>query len=315
MASAIFKKPLPYLALLITHLIWGANFVVAKITLQEFPVMSLSFLRFALALVLILPFLFFEVEPSRRKIHRKDLPKLLLVGLFLVTINITLFYEGLKRTSAIDSSVLTMVIPILSVLGGWWFLKEKVFWVNLLGILLGLLGTALVIGLPLLFVGNFSTNGLVGNLLIILSSISFVIGAILSKEVLKTYHPLFVLTIMLLIGTLTFFIPAILDYYNNPNWIAHISIFGILGFLYIVILSTVSAMFLLEWGLSKINVVQANLFTYIEPAIAASLAAPLLGERISFSFIIGTCLVVLGVYWGTLGKPHHHHSQHKHHRT
>ena len=49
MTSQILKKPIPYLALILAHLIWGINFIVAKITLQEFPPMSLAFLRFALA--------------------------------------------------------------------------------------------------------------------------------------------------------------------------------------------------------------------------------------------------------------------------
>lgn len=276
--------------------------------------MSLAFLRFFMAIILITPFLL-EIEPKKRKIEVKHLPKLLSVGLFLITINIALFYEGLKRTSAIDSSVLTLIIPILSVLGGWWFLKEKIYWINLLGITLGLSGALFVIGLPLFFLGNFSTQGLIGNLLIILSSISFVVGAILSKEVLKTYPPLLVLAVMFAVGAATFSIPALLDYFNNPNWFSHISILGLLGFLFIVILSSISAMFFMEWGFTKIDITRANLFTYIEPAVAATLAVPFLGERISFSFIIGTCLVVLGVYWGTMGKPHHHHTEHKHHRT
>ncbi len=287
--------------------------MVAKITLQEFPVMSLSFFRFFLALILIAPFLL-EVGRKQLKIEIKDLPKLIGTGLFLITINISLFYEGLKRTSAIDSSVLTLVIPILSVLGGWWFLKEKIYWINLVGIFLGLLGALFVIGLPLIFFGNFSTQGLVGNLLIISSSVSFVIGAILSKEILKTYHPLVLIAVMFAVGVATFFIPAMLDFVNKPNWVSHVSIIGLIGFLYITILSSISAMFLMEWGFTKIDITKANLFTYIEPAIAAALAVPFLGERISFSFIIGTCLVVLGVYWGTLGREHHHHSIHKHHR-
>lgn len=314
MKSEMLKKPLPYLALLVAHLIWGANFVVAKITLTEIPVFSLSFLRFALAALLILPFIL-VIKSEHKKIKIDHLPKLLGVGVLMVAFSILLFFEGLKRTTAINASVLTMVIPMLSVLGGWWFLREKIFVVNLLGIVAGFLGAIVVIGLPIIFTGNIVVSHLIGNFLILLSSVSFVAGAILSREMLKYYPPLFITGFAFLVGALIFIVPAINEYIQNPDWIKQITVLGVLGLLYITILSSVTAFFLHNWGLSKTNLVQSNLFQYIEPAVAASIAVPLLDERISFSFIIGTCLIVLGVYWGTLAKNDHHHSHYHHHRN
>lgn len=317
-----FKTALPYLFLLIAHIIWGANFVVAKIALQEFPVMSLAFLRFALAALLIVPFLLTlrepaDATPSKKKIGMikiKHLPKLLTVCLLMTTVGITFFYEGLKRTTAIDASVLTMSIPMISVLAGWMFLKEKVYWVNLLGILLGLFGAVVIIGLPQITTGNFVANNLLGNGLILASCITGVAGFTMAKEMLKTYPPVIFTGLLFLVGTLSFLVPAILEYLRNPNWVANISVLGFLGLMYIVILGSLCAFLLMNWGLAKIEVYKANLFHYVEPAVAATFAAIILSERISFSFIIGTCLVILGVYWGTLGKTHHHHPYHKSHR-
>lgn len=288
--------------------------MVAKVALQEFPPMTLAFLRFAFASILLVPFLF-AFEKKQFKVKLEDWPKLFAVGFLMISINIALFYQGLLKTSVIDASVLSMTIPILSVIGGWWFLKEKLYWINLLGILLGLLGSIVIIGLPLIFLGNFSSEGLLGNGLIILSCISFVAGTIISKDVLQKYDPLVITFISFLVGAITFFIPASLDYINNPNWVDKISIFGVLALLYITLLSSIVAFFLMHYGVEKVGVIKANLFHYMEPAVAATLAVPILGERISYSFIIGTCLVVLGVYWGTLGKQHHHHINHKHHRS
>lgn len=302
------------MALIVAHLIWGANFVVAKITIGEFPIMTLAFLRFFLASLLIIPFLF-AFEKKQLKIKLDHLPKLFTSALLLITFNIALFYEGLKRTSAIDTSVLSMSIPIISVLGGWWILREKIYWANLLGILMGFLGTIILLGLPLLFVGQFNSEGLLGNILILLSCVSFVGGAILGRQILRNYHPLIFTFLSFLTGAVTFFIPAVLEYKNNPNWVNHVTFFGILGLLFIVLLSSVCAFFLLSYGLEKIGVIKSNLFHYMEPAVAATLAVPLLGERISYSFIVGTVLIILGVYWGTLGKQHHHHPLHKHHRS
>lgn len=314
MKFKFFSTSLPILALIIAHFIWGINFVVAKIALQEFPVMTLAFLRFSLASLLIVPFLL-VFEKKQLTIKLDHLPKLFLGSLLMITLNIAFFYEGLTRTSAIDASVLSMSIPIISVIGGWWFLKEKIYWMNFLGIILGLVGSVIILGLPLFFVGSANPSVLIGNLLILLACVFFVIGAIIFKQLLYKYHPLVISAIAFLVGSITFLIPAALEYINNPGWVNNISILGILSLLFITVLSSICAFFLMNWGLEKTGVIKANLFHYIEPAIAATFAVQFLGERISYSFIVGTILVVLGVYWGTLGKSHHHHSMHKHHRS
>lgn len=305
--------PLPYLALIFAQLIWGASLVVSKISLEEFPPNTLAFLRFFLAFILIMPF--FAAFKQKFKFKVEHLPKLLLAGITMITFNVFFLYQGLQLTTAIDASVLTLIIPIISVVAGWWFLKEKIYWINLLGIVLGLSGAILIIGLPLIFFGNLTSSMLLGNILIILGSISSVIGALISKQLLKKYSTLFLTAAIFLVGTISFLPAAINDYIQNPAWVSKVSILGLLGLLYLAILSSVSAYFLYDYALEKVGVTRANLFQYMEPAVAASLAVPILGERISFSFIIGTCLIVLGVYWGTLGKSEHHHLHLKHHRV
>jgi drug/metabolite transporter (DMT)-like permease len=312
--SEILKKPVFYLAIIAAHVIWGGNYVFAKITLEEIPVMSLGFLRYGLASLLIIPFLL-NLEGKDKKIRLDHLPKLVLGALLIACINIAFFYMGLKRTTAIDASVLELSIPVISVIAGWWFLKEKIYSANLVGIFISLLGALAVIGIPLLFIGNFSTKQLFGNLLILGSATSFVIGSMIFKKMLKIYKPVVITAVTFLIATVAFALPALMEYLQNPNWVLKVSILGIFGLVYITVLSSICAYFLLLWGLNRIPLSHANMIQYLEPAVAATLAVPLLGERISFSFIIGTCLIVLGVYWGTLGKDEHHHSHHKHHRN
>lgn len=276
--------------------------------------MSLGFLRYGLACLLITPFLF-SLAQKDRQVKLEHLPKLILGALLVACVNIAFFYMGLKRTSAIDASVLELSIPVISVIAGWWFLKEKIYYANLAGIILSLLGALSVIGIPLLILGNFSSKQLFGNILILGSAVSFVAGSLILKQMLKIYSPLIVTTVTFLTATFAFSIPALIEYIQNPGWILKVSILGIFGLIYITVLSSICAYFLLLWGLKKIPISHANMIQYIEPAVAASLAVPLLGERISFSFIIGTCLIALGVYWGTLGKNSHHHEHHKHHRN
>jgi len=278
--------------------------VVAKVTLQEFPPMSLAFLRFAFASLLLAPFFFSETR--KIKIDKKDLPKLIAIGVFITVLNITFFFEGIKRTTAIDASVLTLIIPMLSVLLGWWFLKEKVYLVNLLGIVLGLLGALTITGLPQILTGTVSPSALLGNVLVILASISWVIGVTISKKILSKYPSLVVTAIAFMVGTIAIFIPASLEYFQNPGWINQVTMLGILGLTFMTLLSSISAYFLFEWGLAKTSVTIADLFQYIEPMMATTLAVLILGESISSQFLVGAGLIAVGAFLGTLAKEAHH---------
>jgi drug/metabolite transporter (DMT)-like permease len=309
-----FFIALPFLALLAAHIIWGANFVAVKIALTEFPVMTLAFLRFAIAVILITPFIF-KFKAEHFKIQVQDLVRIVAVGLCLTTLNITFFFEGIQHSEAIDASVISLLTPILSLLACWWFLKEKVYWINLVGVLTGIIGTFFVVGLPVILTGSFATSHLIGNSLLILSSVSSVVGYLLLRDLLKKYQPMLLTTLFFIVAAISFLVPAYFDYQANPHWIDNVGILGFLSLLYITLLSTITAYFLQNWGIKKIGIIHSNLFQYIEPAIAATLAVPILGERISYSFIVGTCLIVLGVYWGTLGKSEHHHIAHHHHRS
>lgn len=312
MSSQITTRPLPFIALILAHLIWGANFIVAKVTLQEFPPYSLAFMRFAFASLLLAPF--FLAETKKVRIKKEDLPKLVSIGVLIVTLNITFFFAGIIRTTAIHASVLTLIIPILSVILGWLLLKEVVNVINIIGILTGLLGALVIIGLPELFLGGFSAQSLFGDTLIILASVVFVFGVVLSREMSKKYSSLVITAIAFMIGTTTFAIPAYKEYLTNPAWFSQITTLGFLGLMYMTFLSSISAYFLFEFGLSKTSVIKADLFQYIEPFIASFLAVTILKEKISVPFIVGAILIIAGVYLGTLAKEHHHRI-HKSHRT
>lgn len=274
--------------------------------------MSLAFLRFALASLFLAPF--FLSETKKVKIKKEDLPTLIAVGVFIIALNIPFFFEGIKRTTAINASVLTLIIPMLSVLLGWWFLKEKVYLINLFGIALGFLGALIIIGLPQMFTGTVSSQMLLGNILIILASTSWVVGATISKKILSKYSSLVVTAIAFLVGTVTMSIPATAEYIQNPNWTNQVTILGFLGLIFMTLLSSISAYFLFEWGLAKTSVIVADLFQYIEPFVAIGLAIIILGERISTSFLIGGALIAVGAYLGTLAKEAHH-RHHKSHRV
>lgn len=309
---------MPYIALILAHTIWGAHFVVSKITLQEFPVYTLAFFRFAFASLFLAPFFLSQTRESlpagkRIKIKARDIPSLVAVGIFIITLNISFFFTGIKLTDATSASVITLIIPVLSVILGWWFLKEKIFLVNILGVILGLVGALIIIGIPQIFFGSINPTKLLGNFLVFLASVSFVVGAVFSRQMLKKYPSLVVTAFAFFVGLISFLPMSVYEYLQDPGWTYKVTTLGIFGVIFMVLLSSISAYFLFEWGLAKTSIVKADLFQYIEPLVASSLAIVILGESISFALIIGALLIIAGVLFGTLAKEPHHRF-HKTHR-
>lgn len=302
----------PYIAVFVAHFLWGINFLVAKLTLQEIPLMSLAFLRFTLAVIFILPFLL--TDKSSLKVDKEDIPRLIIIGALMVSLNIGLFFAGLERTTITSAAVLTMTTPIFSILLAWWFLKEKVYLKNLGGIALGLIGALLVIDLPSFFSGNtLSSQNMIGNILIALASMCWVVGAILSKKMLKKYSTLTITFVMFLVGSATFLIPAVNEYLQNPGWVYQITPVGISGILFMTLCSSISAFFLFEWGMSRIGVTRANFFQYFEPFVAGSLGILVLGEKAGIMFLVGGILIAIGAYFSTHRQEAHKHSPaHRH---
>src|SRR3989344_931902 len=108
------------LALILASIIWGATGPVMKLTLKEVPLVSLAFIRFFAAAIILFPFVFRKIS-----IKRNDIPILIISAFLGVTLNITLFFWGLTLTSALNSGIIIASGPILLLLFAHIFLKDK----------------------------------------------------------------------------------------------------------------------------------------------------------------------------------------------
>ncbi|MEZ4931350.1 MAG: DMT family transporter [Saprospiraceae bacterium] len=111
-----------HLYLTIVAFIYGANYTVAKIVLDDdyLSPNSLTLLRVTTGVLL---FSFFHAFFIKEKIDRKDLPRFVLCSLTGVVINQFLFNGGLKLTAHINAALLSTTI-----LGG--HLRSQLFYIE-----------------------------------------------------------------------------------------------------------------------------------------------------------------------------------------
>ena len=287
-----------YTLLLVVAAIWGIAGPVIKYTLPNFPPMVFLTYRFFISTLLMLPIVW--VFKPKFLYSKREIVMLTAAGLLGSTLNLGLLFLGIEKTTVLDAIIIGNTAPIFVVIGGMYFLKEKISKKELAGIIVTFFGTLIIVVQPL-FEGNlFNSQAIVGNLLIVAANIAWVFYVIITKPELKhRVDNLTMTTFTFLIGFLTSLPFALLQTKGAVNLLLMVSaapLLSHLGVWYMAVLSGSLAYFLYQEGQRKIEASEATLFGYLSPLFAAPLAIFWLKETLSVPFIIGTAVVTIGVF-------------------
>jgi len=308
-----------YFGIIVAYVIWAAAGPVIKLTLQTVPPFTFLFLRLLIVCVLVLPYTIYTVK--RSAIAKSDYLKIILLGIFGQT-SLILIFLGFKYTTALEGTIIGMLGPILAVAAGHYFYKEKVDWHIKLGLLIATLGTLFVAFEPFLETHVITHDvklRIMGNFFVILYSLSFLLYIIWSKITLginsentkrtlrfihikpmrKHYSPLLLMSLSFYVGLASFIPMAILEvagYLGPVNFsIYKLSAVPIMGILYMAIFSSIAAYYLFEWGLTKVEIKDTAIFSYMQPVFTLPFAYMLLGEVPNNLMLIGAAVIALGV--------------------
>jgi drug/metabolite transporter (DMT)-like permease len=120
--------------------------------------------------------------------QRADWWRFLLCAITGVATNQLLFFNGLALTSPVNASIIMTSNPILVMVMSAVFLKQSITLTKAVGVALGAVGASM-----LLWSSNGDVNGnssLLGDVFILLNSISYAIYLVMVKPLMQKYHPL-----------------------------------------------------------------------------------------------------------------------------
>lgn len=131
-----------YALLLLTTLFWGGNAVAGKLAVGHVSPFALTFLRWALALMILLPLAWKPLKEDWPKI-RANLPLLMALGAVGFTFFNATFYTALQFTSAVNVAIEQAAIPMAVILLNFCLFGVRATWLQLVGFVLSLIGIAL----------------------------------------------------------------------------------------------------------------------------------------------------------------------------
>lgn len=284
-------RPLHNAAAILTAVtIWGLSFPLVKILLNEgIPPITIAMLRHTIFIPLLL-LVFLNKDSSHVYTYPKRTWEMfILLGVFTIFIPNLAQNIGMLYTTATESSIIQSSTPIFTIILALIFLKESKNPNKIIGSLIAMTGVTLLVS-----DGNPEFSGTTyGNLLILISCISYAISGVILKKGLTTVSPLHLLSFETLFGFIFLLITAALFEnlstilsFNAHTWllIVILAIFasGVAAILYYVVL--------METELSQLIV-----FVYLIPLFAAVFSYLLLGETISLETTAFAVLIIGGV--------------------
>jgi drug/metabolite transporter (DMT)-like permease len=281
------NKAFPYLAVWGTVLLWGLSFVSSKTILNSgVPPMTMVCMRFVLT-TLILNLVLKRREPSTH-LEKRNIPGLLLSGLFGVTVYFFFESRGIKLTSASHASLIIAVIPVLTVLAELVIFRTRISPVGAAGILLSVVGVYFVVRVP---GADILPGSLAGDLLMFGACVSWVVYMMVSRNLHRRMSDLAITAYQSLFGT-AFLIPlALLEY---GQWVPLTPAAG-LNLLYLAVFSSAVGNFLYMYALSRLGPVAVSPYVNLIPVVGVLGGVALLGETVTPVQIAGGVVIVVGV--------------------
>jgi len=249
---------------------------------------SIIWIRMSCTTVFFLAFIFLSKRSYR--IEKKDYTRLFLCAVFGITINQIFFFEGLSRTSPINTSLIMSAIPITVFVLSIIFLKDKMTKWNVVGLLLSAAGAVVLL---LDSKGKFE-GVFIGDLFILVNAISYGIFLILARQLMRTYDSVTVIFWIFLMGTFLSF-PYCYSNYQYTDWL-HIPTYAWLSLGFIVVFATIINYYIGVDVLKDISPAVSSMYVYIQPIITTCVALYFASDKLDGQKLISSVAILLGVY-------------------
>jgi len=281
-----------YLAASLASILWGASFLLTKITLTQIGPMTVAALRWWIASAVLMALASLSAE--RRKSLKLALRNELLVfvglgvmgeGLYYVLQNLALVY-----TTSVDVGLIMNAFPVLTAVLAVSLLGEQFNRRTLFGLAFSTVGVTLISLGGLTEGGAITQARLAGNLLALTATIVGALYLILGKRVVATYGPLTVTALGGLIGAIALTPVAVWEgitlRLSTDVWGALVGLAMGCG---------AAATWLWWYAADRLPLSRAGVFIYVTPVVSTFLGVIVLREPLSMATATGAVFVLGGV--------------------
>ncbi len=271
-------------------LIWGLPYLLIKVSVEYLSPEVIIFLRVLLAAMILMPVVIKRGYLRQLKGHWKW------VFVFAI-VEITFPFGALTfaelRLSSSMTGLLIAAVPIVSAIFAWRLgIDDRITGMRVLGLSIGILGVAALVGLDVSGTELFSAS------LLIITVVGYALGPIIVSQKLSTAPALAAIAMAMVINSVIY---APLAFFNRPTESVPVNVW-----LSVAVLGAVctALAFILFFSLvAEVGPARTTVITYINPAVAVILGVIVLSEPITLGLVVGFPLILIGSFLATRKGP------------
>lgn len=281
--------------------VWGVTFVFTKLLLNEgLTAAQIFVLRFIVAYVLLFVYAFTRKPFRLFASSWKD--ELLMIGLgvtggslYFITENSAMIY-----TTTTNTSLIVCLCPLFAaLLIALFYRSERLRGIQIAGLIIAAVG-AVVVVLNGQFVLHLSP---LGDTLAFSACLCWAFYSLLMVPATKRYSTLFITRKVFFYGLLSM-IPYWMFYPDMPSLSVVLRPAILWNLLFLGCVASMLCFVAWNWAIKQLGAVVATNYVYFNPVVTAIFAWLVLDEQITIFYIIGTILILVGMFLVLKKLPH-----------
>lgn len=291
------RRFLPYLLLVVPPLCWAGNFVVGRAVQGLVPPAALTFWRWVVAALVLMPLTGLLLWRQRASAQAR-LGWLSLLALTGVLAFQYAVYVGLKTTPAITATLIVAIIPVVIPLIAFALDGERIHPRQAGGIALSLLGVCVII-LKGDLSGIDELRGSDGEIWLLFAVLAWAVYSVLVRRRPAELAPTALLLAIVVFGLLM--IAPLYGWELATGRSFALTWEAALAIGYVGVFASVVAFLCWNEGVARFGAARAGLFIHLMPVFTALLALLFLGERLYLYHAVGIALVTAGIALSSFG--------------
>ena len=289
-----------YSVAVLCWLLSAGVYIAAKWVSSEMPPWALCFWRVLIAWAILLPLVRGHFGSIAALVRARPL-ELLLVGGIGLAICQGMVFIGLEYADATTAGIIVALIPIITMILARFILGEPMGTFQVIGSVIAFLGIVVIIikGSPAALM-RLDVNS--GELWVVAGAVCFGLYAVLLRRAKFELERLPLLVVLLGAAALT-----ALPFYLGELALDERSTLdgsGLIALAYVAIPGGALMYYLFNWSVEALGAARAGMLLYLQTIFVAVLAYFFLGEHLQSYHFKGAALIVVGLLFVTLLKPH-----------
>ncbi|WP_338809633.1 DMT family transporter [Neisseria leonii] len=292
----VFK---PYFFLVTPPLLWAGNMLVGRAVRDDILPLSLSFGRWVIALLVLLPFALPHIRRDLPR-YRSQWPLIAATAVTGCAAFNTLVYTGLHSTTGTNAILLNSCIPVLILLFGALFYRQPLHGRQIAGLAVSLTGVALII-LRADWQNLVRLQFNPGDLWVLAAVVCWALYTLWMKRIDPAVNRTGLTAVQIVIAL------AVL----LPFWLWETARYGLpqpspdalLALAYVGLLPSVAAYLCYNAAIAHFGPVRAGLSIHLMPVFGTLMAVGLLGETLYAYHLLGIGAIFAGILLSSRTAP------------